>query len=290
MTLKRILASAALLALVAGSQTHAAVLIADQFNYANGDLTVTDGTGANVSGGNWTPFSGQSFTAESITVVNNQAELLISGSEDASRSIPNAGADFMTAGETWYYGALVTVNDQRANPATTAIVNEYFMNLKDTSVSALRSRLYVNNPSTGTGGAGFRFGIGASSGAGNAVNWGTDLAFGTQYAVIASYEFDTGFAKLWVNPVTSGSANVTATAAPNAGTFISQLALRQAFSNGGVSGGPSVPNTQILVDAVSLAESFDEALAALAVPEPTSAALSLVGLMGLSLGRRTRKA
>lgn len=288
MLIKRNLIAAAIAAFAIGSQVHAAVLISDKFNYSNGDLTVTDGTGANVSGGNWAPFSGQGFTAESITVVNNKAELLISGSEDASRAIPNAGTDFMTAGETWYYGAVVTVNDQRANPATTGIVNEYFMLLKDTSASALRARLYVANPSTGVGGAGFRFGIGASSGAGNAVNWGTDLAFGVPYQVITSYEFNTGFAKLWVNPITSGSTSVTATASPSAGTFISELGIRQAFSNGGVSGGPSVPNTQILLDSVSLAESFNEALTALNVPEPTSVALSVTGLMGLAIARRRK--
>jgi hypothetical protein len=289
MTLKRLLqVSCAMIALTPSLRVEATTFFADQFNYANGDLTVVDGSGSNVSGGAWVPFSGTGFPAESITVVNNQAELLISGSEDASRSIPNAGTDFMMAGETWYYGARLTVNDQRANPATTAIVNEYFMMVKDTSTSAFRSRMYVNNPSTGTGGAGYRLGIGASSGAGNAVNWGTDLAFGTEYTVIASYEFDSGFAKLWVNPVNSGSTSITATAAPNPGTFISELAMRQAFNNGGVAGGPSVPNTQILIDAVSIADSFDEALASL-IPEPTSAALGLVGIIGLALGRRTRK-
>jgi hypothetical protein len=181
----------------------------------------------------------------------------------------------------------VTVNDQRATPATTALVKEYFMLVKDTSPSALRSRLYVDNPSTGTGGAGFRFAIGASSGAGNAVNWATDLAFGTQYAVIASYEHDTGFAKLWVNPVNSGSTSVTATTAPNAGTFISELGLRQAFFNGGVGGGPSVPNHQVLVGRVSFADSFDEALAGL-IPEPTTGALALASIVGLAVAGRRR--
>lgn len=278
----------AALVLLTVARVNGATFFADQFNYANGDLTVVDGTGNNVSGGAWVPYSGTGFVAESITVVNGQAELLISGSEDASRAIPNAGTEFMTAGETWYYGALVTVNDQRATPGSTAIVNEYFMNVKDTTVANLRARLYVNNPSTGTGGAGFRFGIGSSSGAGNAVNWGTDLAFGTEYTVVVSYEFNTGFAKLWVNPVNSSSTSVTATASPGATTPISELALRQAFSNGGVPMGPSVPNTQQLIDAVSFADSFNEALASL-VPEPTGASLGLMGLAGLTLRRRTRR-
>ena len=287
MSAKQLLGACTALVLVAGVNVRGATFFSDGFNYANGDLTVVGGAGNNVSGGLWVPFSGTGFPAESITVTNSQAELLVSGSEDASRSVPNPGTEFQTAGETWYYGALVTVTDQRATPATTALVKEYFMLVKDTSAAALRSRLYVEDPSTGTGGAGFRFAIGASSGAGNAVDWGTNLTFGTQYAVIASYEFDTGFAKLWVNPVNSGSTSVTATAAPNAGTFVSELGLRQAFSNGGVAGGPSVPNHQVLIDRVSFADSFNDALAGL-VPEPASGTLALAGVAGLALVRRRR--
>jgi hypothetical protein len=287
MSSRKLFGACAALVLFSGAPVRGELFFADAFNYANGDLTVVGGSGNNVSGGLWVPFSGTGFPAESITVTNGQAELLISGSEDASRSIANPGTDFQGPGETWYYGALVTVNDQRATPLTTPVRNEYFMLVKDTSTSALRSRLYVADPSTGTGGAGFRFGIGASSGAGNSVNWATDLAFGTQYAVIASYEHNTGFASLWVNPVNSGSTNITATASPNFGTFISQLGIRQAFYDGGVTGGPSTPNHQVLVDRVSFADNFAEALAAL-VPEPTSGALSLAGLAGLAQRRRRR--
>jgi MYXO-CTERM domain-containing protein len=288
MTSKKLLGACAALVLFAAANVRGATFFTDNFNYANGDLTVVDGTGANVSGGAWTPFSGTGFPAESITVVNGQAELLVSGSEDATRSIPNAGTDFMTAGETWYYGALVTVNDQRATPATTAIVKEYFMLMKDTTTTNFRSRLYVDNPSTGTGGAGFRFAIGPSSGAGNAVDWGTDLAFGTQYLVMASYEFDTGFVKMWVNPISQASTSVTATASPSFGTPLSELSLRQAFSNGGVAGGPSVPNTQMLIDRAAIGDSFFDVFTSLTIPEPTSMATALAGVAGLALRRRRR--
>jgi hypothetical protein len=283
-----VLGLCALGALLTASSAQAELFISDQFNYANGDLTTVDGTGANVSGGAWVGFSGTGFPAESLTVVNGQVEALISGSEDAARSIPNPLTDFMTAGETWYYGARVTVNDQRATPASTAIINEYFMMMKDTGTTNFRSRLYVNNPSTGTGGAGYRFGIGPSSGAANAVNWGSDLAFGTTYTVVASYEHDTGFVKLWVDPVDASSTSVTATASPGAATFITDLAIRQAFNNGGVAGGPGVLNTQILIDGVSMADNFAQALAAVAIPEPSSALLGLASFVGLTVARRRR--
>src|SRR5262245_53883879 len=241
-----------------GGPANAALFYADHFSYPHRephDLGLdpgVDGPGANVSGDVWQAFSGQTFPAESITVVNGKAELLISGSEDATRPIPNEGTDSMTAGETWYYGARVTVNDQRATPATTAIVKEYFLLMKDTTTTNFRSRLYVDNPSTGTGGAGYRFAIGPSSGAGNAVDWGTDLAFGTTYLVMASYEYDTGAVKMWVNPLSQASTNVSAAGGAVFGTPLSELSLRQAFNNGGVPNGPSVPNTQILIDRAAI--------------------------------------
>jgi len=280
MTLKRLLATSwAVIALGAASGGDAATFFADQFNYPNGDLTVFDGTGDNVSGGAWVPYSGTG-NPPSIEVINGQAQLLQPGSEDAERSIPNAATDFMMAGETWYYAARVTVNDQRATPATTPIQQEYFLLVKDTSTSALRSRLYVNNPSTGTGGAGYRFAIGPSSGTANAVNWTSDLAFGTEYTVVASYEFDTGFARLWVDPVDQSSPSVLATASPSLGTFVSALGLRQAFFSAGAA------NTQVLLDAVSFAETFNEALVGL-IPEPATTTMAAVGLLGLvAAGRR----
>jgi hypothetical protein len=143
MSSKRLLGACAALVLLSGAPVRGELFFADAFNYANGDLTVVNGAGNNVSGGLWAPFSGQTFTAESITVVNGQAELLVSGSEDASRSVPNPLVNEQQPGETWYYGALVTVNDQRATAATTPLVKEYFMLVKDTTTSALRCVMFL---------------------------------------------------------------------------------------------------------------------------------------------------
>ena len=272
----------AALAMCSAASLEAATFFTDKFNYANGDLTLFDGSGDNVSAGAWTIHSptGPTFNPPSIEVANGQAVLLTPGSEDANRAISDPVNDAQGAGETWYYAALVTVNDQRATPATTGIINEYFMHFKDTA-SNFRSRLYVKDPSTGVGGAGFRFSMGASSGAANAVDWGTDLAFGVQYLVVGSYAFDTGAASLWVNPASSASTSITATASPGPGTFTSALALRQAFVNG------AGPNTQILVNAVAMGDTFDSVVASVTIPEPATLSLAALGMLSLvGLGRR----
>ena len=269
----------AALAMCGAASLQAATFFSDSFSYANGDLTVVGGSGNNVSGGLWVPHSGQA-NAPSIAVANGSAVLLTPGSEDANRSISDPVNDAQVAGETWYYAALVTVNDQRATPATTGIINEYFLHFKD-SGNNFRSRLYVKDPSTGVGGVGLRFSMGASSGAANAVDWGTDLAFGVQYLVVGSYVFDTGAASLWVNPASSASTSITATASPGPGTFTSALALRQAFLSG------AGPNTQILVDAVALGDTFDSVVASVTIPEPATLSLGALGLLSMvGLGRR----
>lgn len=264
----------------------AALFFVDQFNYADGQLTTFDGTdafaGDNVSGGAWTTYSPlppATINTGSITMAGGKAVLNQPSTEDAERAIPNAGTDFQTPGETWYFAALVTVFDERPDLAT-SIQKEYFMLVKDTSPSALRSRLYVDNP-TVAGTAGYRLAIGASSGANNAVNYPTDLAFGTQYTVVVSYEHDTGYSSLWVNPTSPASASVTGTAGASPRTFISALALRQAFFGAGAA------NTEIHIGALSYGDSFADVLAAV-VPEPGSATLGLSALAGLAAFRRRR--
>jgi hypothetical protein len=266
----------ATLALGVAATGDAALFFADRFDYADGDLTVVAGSGDNVSGGRWVPFSGTG-NPPSIEVVNDQARLLMPGSEDAERSVPNAGTEFQTAGETWYASALVTVNDQRPSLAT-PITKEYFLLMKDTSTGNLRSRLYVDNP-TVAGTAGYRFAIGASSGAGNAVNFPTDLTFGEQHKVVISYEHNTGFAQLWVDPVNQLSPSVIGVLGASPTTFISALGLRQAFFAAGVA------NTEILVDGVRFGDTFADVVR---IPEPATVSLAVMSIAGMVVARRRR--
>ena len=278
MTLKHfVLFTCATLALALGSRVDAAIFFGDQFNYPNGELTINDGTGDDVSGGVWVPHSGQTFN-DNIDVVNGQADLRNSGSEDAKRVVP--GGAFMDAGDKWHFAALVTVNDLRSDPSTQNINNDYFMHFMDNGFG-FRTRVFLDNPSTGLGGAGFRFGLSATSGSQTQV-WGSDLSFGTQYTIVGSYDFDSGASELWVNPVDETSTKLVESTTVGPGTFVDALSLRQDFITGGV------PNNQVLIDAVGVGDGFADAIAGLTIPEPTSLALGVAGIFA-TLGVRRRR-
>lgn len=282
---------AAAVLLTACGTARAALFFVDKFDYADGELTDhNDGPtgsnvpGANVSGGLWTTHSGGGFPT-SIDVLNGQAVLKQGNpaSEDANRLAETGNPDFTIGlGETWYFAALVTINDERPDPANTPLLgNEYFMHFKDAG-NNFRGRAYVTDPSTGTGGEGFRFALSTTSG-GPVAFFPDDLEFGKQYAIVVSYtlssvipaELPGGTTKLWVNPTDESSASVMDAVASAGLTALNSLGLRQAFGGTG-----SLPNYEVLVDAVALGTTFDAVLSAV-IPEPSTTVLALFGLAGL---------
>lgn len=267
---KLFFAAIAVMAFTASAQ--ATTFFVDQFNYADGELTVYDGTGADVSGGLWSPHSGTGFPVP-IFVDNGQA-VVESGnpaSEDANR---DAGA-VIALGETWYYGALVTVVDERADTAT-SLNNDYFMHFR-ASGGGFVGRAYVDDPSVADPGK-FTFGLSATSG-GQAATWGTDLDFGTQYKIMVSYSVDTGETNLWVDPVDAASTSINDTVMSAQFTAVDQLALRQDFSTGG-------GDYQVLVDAVAIGNEFGDVMRDVMIPEPATAVLALLGFAAVASSRR----
>ena len=244
------------------SQASATVLISDGFDYPDGELTINDGTGDDVSGGLWVPHSGETFD-DNIDVLGGQAILTNSGSEDANRTI--AGDNGGTA--TWYMAAEITVTDTDLVNAT---VNEdYFMHFYGPSF-AYRGRVYIANPSLTAG----KFSLGLSATSGGLVVKTDDIDYGTKYTVVVSFDATTGETKLWLDPSSEADPFITDTGA--AGSVLNGIALRQDFIS------PGTPDNEIAVDGISLATTFDEALAA--VPEPAS--LALMGLGALAMFRR----
>ncbi len=256
---------------------NATLFFGDGFNYADGELTVYDGTGDNVSGGLWIPHSG---TANQTAVVVSSGQAILEqgnpASEDVSRSLGTS-----QAGGTFYYAALVTVLDERAAPATEIINEDYFMHFRDNTTTNFAARtltLRPNNPLDNA--TKYTFGIAPTSVGSGSVKWASDLNYGEQYTIVASYSILTGQAELWVNPVDSSSTKVSITV-PGAALIQSQfLSLRQDFVTSNVGA------IRVLVDCVAAADTFDEALMACIIPEPTSVSLALLGFCGLFARRR----
>ena len=280
----RVAMSLSALALMVALQGAAqgATFMSDTFSYPDGDLTIYDGTGTNVSGGKWQPHSGLNFPI-SIGVASGQA-VVKSGnpaSEDANRLAANAsGPQVMVLGDKWYYAAVITVNDERADP-NVGLNNDYFMHFKDDGFG-FRGRAYIDDPADPNND--FTIGLSASSG-GQAVAWPVDLNFGQTYKIAVSYEFNTGTTNLWVDPVNEASAFITDTNVAGAATDIESLALRQDFSSGG-------GDHEILVDSVAIGDDFDSvflnSMNGSNIPEPASIGLAVMAVAGIGCARRRR--
>jgi len=248
-------------------QASAATLVAEGFDYADGELTINDGTGDNVSGGLWVPHSGEGFD-DNIDVLAGHAILNNSGSEDANRAaaggVDNGGTD------TWYYAVKFTVTDD--DLASDLVNEDYFAHLWGAGF-AFRGRAYIANPSLTPG----EFSIGLSATSGGLVSKTADIAYGVEHVIVVSFDPATGTSNLWLNEASEAGAFITDTNAGAIGSVLSAVALRQDFIGGAA-------DNEIAVNGVGLATTFDEAYAASMVPEPAS--LALIGLGGVAMLRR----
>jgi hypothetical protein len=265
--MKRSFVLGCLMALGLALPTQATVFFTDLFNYENGRLTATDG-GADVSGGLWTTHDNSNNPGnEYVEVLDGQAEILNDGAEDVNR-IANAT---MQAGDTWYYATKFIVNDTRLNSAN-QFPREYFMHFYNGLTGANNrstARLYVDDPNVASTDH-YRLELSSSSIGSGIVTvplTSVDLEFGTAYTVIASYSYDTGFVSLWLNPEAgeAGTPDITDTAGNANGIQVPITALAMRQFSGGTS---NTAFTQILVDAVSLGNNFDEVLAAISPIDP----------------------
>ena len=237
---------ALLSAFAVGSSVHATIFLAEPFDYPDGDLT-------NVSSGLWNAHSGTG----SPILVNSGSITLDQGS--GSREDVNSDLGLsMGAGDQWFYSFDVSVSGSSSDV--------YFASLLQGS-SFYEGRLFVTAPaSTGD----YTFGISGGSSS-PVATWGSDFSFGTTHRVVVSYDFDSTNVTLWVDPSSEASTSISDNSAPFQDSP-SAISFRQAS--------PTTPNSQI-IDNLVVADSFQEALTGVAVPEPSS--LSLMGISGLAL-------
>ncbi|MFZ4764469.1 MAG: PEP-CTERM sorting domain-containing protein [Roseimicrobium sp.] len=123
------------------------------------------------------------------------------------------------------------------------------------------------------------------------VTTGASLNYGTEYLVMGTWDFVAGaqndLVQLFVNPTSSTQGSNTVYASQTQGNATAdptafQTILFSQFQSG------TVNPSNVAIHQVVVANTFAEAFAAVAVPEPSMSALVLFGAMGLFGVRRRR--
>ncbi len=255
-----IVMSAAVLA-AASSASFATLYVNEPFNYPNGNLVGN----TPAVGGIWSAHSGAG--AVPIQVTGGEAVVAQgSGSrEDANVALNHTQG----AGETLY--AALTLRTSAGGPLAGDVVFSHFL----VGTSGFNGRLWYT---TAPDGRDFSLAVGGSNStsvaSSGATAWLNGFNFGMTLRVVVSYDFDSGDSRLWVNPASMGSTNVTYDGAFS--DAINSFALRQA--------NPTDPDPTSFIDNLCVANSFGDALNC--VPEP--ATLGLVAMGVLALVRRRR--
>lgn len=210
------------------------LLLSEQFDYADGDLTT-------VSSGEWVTHSGD---VPDIQVVGGKAVVTSPGSADDNRLV----GSIMGENDIWYYAVRFTTLEgigPTINP-------DYFIHLKDETSFGYNARLAYAAPDDPE--RDFSFEIWASSGGDGSTAWTGDFDFGDEVVAVVRWNNGTGEATLWINPVDENSTSIVDDELPDAMRAVESIALRQ---DGGQSG-------VVEVDAVAVALDFASALAEVA--------------------------
>jgi len=235
--MKRIVTTLALLAVAAGS-AFAAPILSESFTYPDGPL---------VPNGGWANYSG---AGTDISLLGGRAVVNHANAPDDHLLFP---AQATTA--TTYACFDVIVSQPTTSPKAV-----YFFELKDAGAANLVSRVYVLNAP-----GGFTFGISHSSTSATVgvTSWGPTLAYGTRYNVVVNYNPVAKTSKLWVNPSSELSTNVTDTNAAIAALAVSGVGLRQSATASTIpaaqAGFNGVDNVTLSVDNIGVGSTFGDA-------------------------------
>lgn len=214
--------SAAFAAAVATSATaSAAILLTDNFNYADG----------NIAGkGSWAVHSNE--TGAPVSISGGAANLVSASGIRQDVSVP--------LGEELVEGKIYAAFDVTVTAFTTRV---YFAHFRQSDLT-VAGAVWVAAP---TAGGAFTFGVGDNT---LSASFPSDYVIGTTYRLVVSYDFDGGLTRLWVNPTSENSAHITSTSA-NPSIIADHFSLRQAS-------GPSSQTIDNLVIATTFAEVVPE--------------------------------
>jgi len=218
-------------------------------SFTNGNLVGQNGWSAHSGAGN---LPVQVDTSGTVTLLQGP-----NSREDVNRKV---GA--FTPGNTYYAGFILSVGGAET------VTNTYFAHFLE-GTSTFRSRVWV------TADAGGDYTLAFGNGSSIESTWADTLSFNTPYTVVMSFDFDSGNANLWVNPLDINSTSIAATASTSAQ---SALAFRQAAGD----------TTQTISNIV-VGTNFAQTLAV--IPEPGTLALLLLGVgFILRIARRRHSA
>ena len=250
------------------STAHGSLMIDDDFNsYTPGNL---------VPQGGWENHSG---TGEFVQVKpgsicycpgddGNYIELVQNGGsrEDLNKPLGTT----MGAGDKWYASFCVVIEAE-----SPLVDDNYFAHFK-TSGTYFANKVFAAPPQVEND---YTFGFqAAGSGEDASVFWGEDFLYGTCHRVITSYEFDTGYGEMWIDPDCAlgpgGNPKIDDTG------YSSNLLMAYAFRQDDHYPNPD-PTEKI--DSLLVGTTWEEVCCE-CVPEPAS--LLLLGLAGLLIRRR----
>ena len=269
MRIARVTVVAALAVLLGSASANATVYIDDDFNaYTSGDL---------VPQGGWAIHSGLpednpvQVLPGSPCYVDDPGNYIEINSASYSHDVNKLMGHTLEAGEKVYAAFCVVID------ADDPITNDnYFAHFK-TSGTYFGGKVFAA-PATVAGD--FTFGYqAAGSGEVASVFWGTDFSYGSCNTVVLSYEFDTGFGEMWINPICAlgpdGNPKVTDTG--YTGNAFTAFCFRQDSYSG--------PAPDFGVDNLLVGSSFAEVCQE-CVPEPASLTLLAIGAIAALRRRR----
>jgi hypothetical protein len=251
--------------LLAAATVHATVLFSDDFNsYTAGNLA---GLTANAVGqGTWAQTGASAATP---VQVNGSGGVSIGASgQDVFAPLPG-GSYTLADGSSFYMG--VDINMTSVANAT----GDYFLHWSITlgNTGTFPDRLYAKASGT-------QYVLGWAGSSGTGVTFGTPLDYGTTYRVVTEYDAVAGPANDAGAIFVNGSSylaltTMTTGAEPTSPETIAEVCLRQGTS------GPIVA-----IDNLNAATTLAETTTYTAVPEPTTAMLGGLALLGLAVLRR----